>query len=116
MTVYIDDMYLYPMGQFGRLKMSHMVADTEEELHALAGKIGMKRAWFQGDHYDVSKAKRTEAIAHGAVEITLQQCAFMCGIRAKLGGGPLPAPEAADKLRAELYAKAVAAREGAPNG
>ena len=32
MAVYVDDMYKYPLGQFGRMKMSHMVADTTEEL------------------------------------------------------------------------------------
>lgn len=31
MTVYIDDMHRYPMGQFGRMKMSHMIADNAVE-------------------------------------------------------------------------------------
>ena len=52
--------------------MSHMLADTEEELHAMAAKIGLKRGWFQPlstPHYDVSQTKRREALDNGAVEI-----------------------------------------------
>lgn len=77
MTVYVDDMHLYPMGKFGRMKMSHMIADTEVELHAMANKIGVARRWYQGDHYDISKEKRLLAISHGAVAITLKQLACM---------------------------------------
>ena len=76
MTVYVDDMFKYPIGQFGRMKMSHMIADTDEELHAMAERLGVRR-WFQGDHYDISISKRAEAISHGAVEITLKQLACM---------------------------------------
>lgn len=69
MTVYVDDMYKHPIGHFGRMKMSHMVADTFSELHDMADKIGLARKWFQGDHYDVSMSLRRKAIAAGAVEI-----------------------------------------------
>ena len=77
MSVYVDDMYLYPMGQFGRMKMSHMIADTDEELHAMADTIGVARKWFQGDHYDIAISKRALAIAAGAKAITLQELAAM---------------------------------------
>lgn len=73
MTVYVDDMYKYPMGQFGRMKMSHMLADTEEELHEMARKIGVSRTWYQGDHYDIAISKRALAIKYGAKEITLRE-------------------------------------------
>ena len=76
MSVYVDDMYQYPMGQFRRMKMSHMIADTEEELHAMADKIGLSRRWYQGDHYDVSMSLRAKAVAAGAVEITLRELAL----------------------------------------
>lgn len=49
-----------------------MVADTLEELHAMAAGIGMKRAWFQPrsfPHYDVSQERRRIALGLGAVEI-----------------------------------------------
>lgn len=27
--VYVDDMYKYPTGQFGRMKMSHLIVDSK---------------------------------------------------------------------------------------
>lgn len=93
MTTYVDDMFKHPMGAFGRMRMSHMIADTEAELHDMAAKIGLARRWFQGDHYDVSMALRAKAVAAGAIEITLRQSGCMMSVRRR--GLPLPAPEAA---------------------
>lgn len=51
-----------------------MIADTPEELHAMAKLIGLKRAWFQQPpkasfwHYDIAKNKRNLAIAAGAID------------------------------------------------
>jgi hypothetical protein len=89
-TVYVDDMYRFPMGQFGRMKMSHMIADTETELHAMAAAIGVNRRWYQGDHYDVSMSMRDAAIARGAVPIPLRILARMCVVRRKTGKLPSP--------------------------
>lgn len=72
MAVYVDDMYRTPMGRFGRMKMSHMVGDTEAELHAMADRIGLPRRWYQGDHYDVGMAMREKAIAAGAVPLSMR--------------------------------------------
>jgi hypothetical protein len=77
MTVYVDDMYKYPMGEFRRMKMSHMIADTEEELLAFADCLGLKRQWYQGDHFDVSMSVRAKAIELGAKAITLKELARM---------------------------------------
>jgi hypothetical protein len=52
--------------------MCHMVADTLGELHAMASAIGMRRTWFQPrsfPHYDVSLARRSQALALGAIEL-----------------------------------------------
>ena len=70
MTVYVDDM----AAPYGRMVMFHMVADTDEELHAMADKIGVARRWHQKagtphSHYDICKAKRALAVRLGAVEI-----------------------------------------------
>lgn len=78
MTVYVDDMWRYPMGRFGRMKMSHMAADTTEELLAMADTIGVARRWLQSkgerlEHFDISKTKRSLAVEAGAVEITTRQ-------------------------------------------
>lgn len=56
----------------GRMKMSHMFADTEEELHHMAALVGLKREWFQHHgtpHYDLCQSKRQLAIKRGAVVI-----------------------------------------------
>lgn len=71
MTVYVDDMY----APFGRMKMCHMIADSREELDAMADAIGVQRKWIQKpgthqEHYDVSKGCRALAVAAGAVEIS----------------------------------------------
>ena len=80
MTVYVDDMYRYPLGQFRRMKMSHMMADTTEELLAMADKIGVQRRWIQhpgtdGEHFDIAIEKRRLALAAGAVPVTLRSLA-----------------------------------------
>ncbi len=84
MTVYVDDMYKYPMGRFGRMKMSHLTADTDEELHEMARKIGVARKWCQKEklgkgyiHYDIAQSKRLLAIEFGAKPITLREMSAM---------------------------------------
>lgn len=68
MSVYVDSMN-YP---YGRMIMCHMLADTEQELHSMADKIGVKRKWFQSKssypHYDICLSKKKLAIKFGAVE------------------------------------------------
>lgn len=96
MTVFVDDMYRYPIGQFRRMKMSHLIADTEAELHAMAAKIGVARKWYQRDHYDICISKRALAIGFGAVEISYRQCGLMCAVRRFTG--KLPAPDQAEML------------------
>jgi hypothetical protein len=54
-----------------------MYADTLEELHEMALRIGMKKSWFQSayslPHYDLVTSKRKLAIIAGAVEHTSRQ-------------------------------------------
>jgi hypothetical protein len=61
---------------------SHLISDTLEELHELALRIGMKRAWFQprsSPHYDLTASRRAAAIKLGAVE--LDRSAFVAKIQ-----------------------------------
>jgi hypothetical protein len=74
MPVYVD----HADNLLGRMKMCHMVADTVAELHAMADKIGMRRAWFQplsSPHYDVCKSRRAQAISFGAIEVSRRELA-----------------------------------------
>jgi hypothetical protein len=75
MTVYVDR----ASNRFGRMIMAHMVADTLDELHAMADRLGLKREWFQADastpHYDISKTKRALALKFGVVEVNRRQMA-----------------------------------------
>lgn len=74
MSVYVDDARSRYIPHHGRpMIMSHMVADTEEELHAMADSIGQCREWFQNDHYDVSQTRKMDAIRRGAIEITRRE-------------------------------------------
>ena len=75
-TVYVDDM----RATFGRMVMCHMIADSTEELLAMADAIGVPRRWIQNagtirEHFDVCKAKRAAAIARGAIQITFRELA-----------------------------------------
>ncbi len=72
-SVYVDSM----RAPFGRMVMCHMLADTRQELLAMADRIGVARRWIQDagthrEHIDVCLAKRALAIAHGAKEISLK--------------------------------------------
>lgn len=73
MTCYVD-----PLARNGwRLGPNcHLFTDGDlQELHALAGRIGMKRAWFQPfpqhsvPHYDLTASRRAAAVKCGAVEV-----------------------------------------------
>jgi hypothetical protein len=59
--------------------MSHMIADSEAELHEMARRIGVARRWYQGDHYDVTQSCKALAIEYGAIQITWRQAAMMMG-------------------------------------
>ncbi|MFK3794784.1 DUF4031 domain-containing protein [Pseudomonas sp. NPDC088444] len=74
MTVYVDNEQI----PYRRMKMCHMLADTEDELHAMADKIGVARRWHQfpgsvKSHYDICQSKRDHAIRLGAKEIDRQE-------------------------------------------
>lgn len=70
MSVYVDDME----AALGRMVMCHMMADTTEELLAMAKKIQLQPHWIQRagtayEHFDITKSKRTLAVQYGAIEI-----------------------------------------------
>ena len=101
MAVYLDD-----WRQSARLgpvddRWSHLVADTDEELHAFAARLGMRREWFQHKagrphqaHYDVPDRARQLALVLGAVPVSWRQMGRMMRERraaaADRGGGTVP--------------------------
>lgn len=74
MSCYVDRLRPFGWRIRGRKTEScHLLADTLDELHAMAAAIGLKRAWFQdkrsGKHYDLAPSKRAAAVALGAIEL-----------------------------------------------
>jgi hypothetical protein len=62
MAVYVDNFYITGAGNFGRMKMSHLVADTRAELYAMVDKIGVSRKWIQSydttrEHFDQTRRR-----------------------------------------------------------
>ena len=90
MTTYVDDECISWRGK----SWCHLVADSLDELHAFAAKLGLRRAWFQNTasypHYDVTVAVRDRAISLGAVLADRRTMIERCRI-----------------LRAELLASSV---------
>lgn len=102
MTVYVDDARI--PARIGRYdtRWSHLFADTQGELHAFAARLGLQRRWFQDPtkvgkpqakpgsraaenwHYDVTDAKRKQAITLGAVEVTWREAAGIITARYEL--------------------------------
>lgn len=83
--VYVDP----AQHPYGRMLMCHMWADTTEELYAMAARIGVARKWVQypgtpKEHFDVCKAKRAQAVAAGAQEMTSRD--FVTHVRRRRDG------------------------------
>ncbi len=70
MAVYVDDAVHAWRGQ----RWAHLLADTLDELHAMAARLGIPRRAFQdklsGAHYDVPAALRAEAIRLGTIPVS----------------------------------------------
>lgn len=70
MTVYVDDAVNLWRGR----RWAHLMADTLDELHAFAAKLGIPRHAFQdktsGAHYDVPADLREQALRLGAIPVS----------------------------------------------
>jgi hypothetical protein len=81
MAVYVDPLFkmesksaqAHFVGTRTGHQWCHMFADSLEELHAMADKIGLRQAWYQDHpsvkHYDLVPTKRALAILNGAIEV-----------------------------------------------
>ena len=71
MSVYVD-----PLFQWGdRGHYCHMTADTLDELHAFARRLGLPRRWMHISssgipHYGLTRLKRWHAVNQGAIELS----------------------------------------------
>lgn len=74
--VYIDDC-VWTKGKTGRETYAHMVADTYDELHEFAAKLGVGRHFFHKSskyhHYDISSKFYEKAIEMGAEKVRSTQ-------------------------------------------
>lgn len=68
MTVYVDNERIEWRGR----NWCHMVADTPDELHAFARRLGLRKSWFQSasvyPHYDITVSVRNRALELGALD------------------------------------------------
>lgn len=76
MAVYVDK----TRNKLGRMITCHMLADTLEELHDMAARIGEKRSWLQVSrtgvpHYDIPIFRKELALEMGAVLIGRRETA-----------------------------------------
>lgn len=87
MTVYVDNVRIPATVGPYTARWSHLTADTRDELHTFAARLGLKRAWFQEPkgingkppkpgsysaecwHYDVTDRVRRHAIKLGAIPV-----------------------------------------------
>jgi hypothetical protein len=75
--VYVDD----PIWLWQGRRWCHLLADTPEELHFFASRLGLHRSSFQGPpksntpHYDITAFERSRAVALGARQCTRAEVA-----------------------------------------
>ena len=76
MAAYVDALQVWPNARgIFRAGSCHLAADTLDELHEFAARLGMRRGWFQSGngrhpHYDLVKSRRDRAVALGALEVS----------------------------------------------
>jgi hypothetical protein len=74
MAVYVDALFrTMPTPRWPYMMACHMTADTHEELMHMARRLRLSRAWLQNpgtrwEHFDLTRAKRNQAVLLGAVE------------------------------------------------
>ena len=94
MTVYCDDMYRYPIGEFKRgnrlYKMSHLVAESTDELIAFVKSIGLDPKWIQlkgsyKEHFDITMTKRDAALVAGAIPCSMSEMGYLVRNRKETG-------------------------------
>jgi hypothetical protein len=77
LATYVDTPRSYPDAGLRFTEFCHLLADTRDELHALADQLGVPRRIFQDHpwrwHYDLPAHLRAEAVRLGAIELTMHE-------------------------------------------
>jgi Protein of unknown function (DUF4031) len=77
MACYVDSVRDYPDAGLRHTRFCHLLADTREELHAMADALGVPQRYFQDHpwrwHHDLPEPLRARAVALGAKEITMHE-------------------------------------------
>ncbi len=109
MAVYVDEEGIRWRGR----EWCHLVADSLDELHTFAAKLGLRRSWFQSKtrypHYDVTTSVRVRALAlgaHNAVREQIVSCARQ--MRFEMIQLHRAAVARAESIEGNLYAQAHA--------
>ncbi len=75
MSCYVDAVRAYPGAGLRFRDFCHLLADSRDELHAMADRLGVPRRFFQDHpwrwHYDLPEHVRVEAVRLGAIEVDL---------------------------------------------
>ena len=75
MSVYVDDMRMPTRIGMMPSKVSHMFADSLDELEAMAERLELPAKWLQTKgsvvHYDLVDYKRKQAIELGAIPLEI---------------------------------------------
>jgi hypothetical protein len=81
--IYVDSVRGYPASMMTAAtrrnghRWCHLLADSREELHLFAVKLGLQRSLFQDQptrwHYDIVPRERSVALALGAREVSRRE-------------------------------------------
>jgi hypothetical protein len=76
-TCYVDTVRSYPGAGLRYTRFCHLLADSPEELHAMADELGIPRRFYQDHpwrwHHDLPEHLRARAVELGAQELTLRE-------------------------------------------
>lgn len=81
MAVKVDEFRIWAPTRIRCFKAGscHLTADSVEELHEFALRLGLRRDWFQPKstpHYDLTESRRTKALELGAVFVPAKEQAL----------------------------------------
>lgn len=98
MTAYVDELQDWGWKMYGRkVDSCHLIADTPEELHAFASRLGCQRRHAQTSrmgnlHYDLTRSRRAQALLLGAKQLDRRD--YVNKLRELRGDEPLSEPSA----------------------